>query len=305
MKFSRIKKAYFIFSRKERNASLLLILLIAASIVFPTIENKTGHHVTAGYGEMKNLFKVEEQQSAAEQTVHHEYPERQYDKTADQKINTERELFSFDPNKITAEEWMKLGVPVYIAERIVNYRNKGGYFKQQEDLLKIYGFRQEDYDILKDYIVINPVEKNDINKKEEAVQLPVEMVVTDINVATKDEIMALGFSASLADRIIKFREGLGGIYSMEQLNAVFGMDATVLDHARPFIVIDAGSIRQLSLNTATVEELAKHVYISDELAAEIISYRESSGRFISVSEVMKVKGMYKSLFEKLKPYLTL
>lgn len=53
--------------------------------------------------------------------------------------NTRSILFPFDPNQTSRDQLMSLGFTGFLADRIVNYRNKGGRFFAKADLLKIYG----------------------------------------------------------------------------------------------------------------------------------------------------------------------
>ncbi|MBK8344038.1 MAG: helix-hairpin-helix domain-containing protein [Bacteroidetes bacterium] len=213
-------------------------------------------------------------------------------------------LFEFNPNTISKEQWEQLGVSKFAAERLVNYVAKGGKFKSKSDLLKTYGFTQEDFERLEPYIKIDSIE----NVKSVNNTLPdiaINRVTTNINTASKEQFMQLGFSADNAMRIIKFRENAGGIYSSEQLTSLFGIDMAVLSEAQPFLVADENEIVKLNINTATTSTLAAHIYISDEMAQAIVDYRNATGKFYSLSEIRKVPGMYAGLFEKLKPYLIL
>lgn len=117
--------------------------------------------------------------------------------------------------------------------------------------------------------------------------------------------MELGFSADNAIRIIKFRESAGGIYSLDQLHTVFGIDMETLENVKAYLTVDKNHLIKININTVSFEQLANHAYISDELAQAIIDYKNLTGKFYSINELMKVKGMYPSLFEKLKPYLIL
>ena len=310
MKFNKIKKEYFIFSRKERNASIILIVIIAGAIVFPPVENLlASKSETADYSSMHNYFD-----SIRKTEVNLNEQENNYSESEYQKFNNEtfykpenetvvRQLFYFDPNKIGEEDWLRLGIKENIAKRIINYRNKGGVFRQKSDLLKTYGFSQNDFDALEDYIVIESVGTE--NKFTEKNKIPFngERQITELNSATLDQLLALGFTKETANRILNFIKGVGGVYSPEQIKTIYGIDADQLNEILPFLLIDQTQIRLININSATEEELAKHSYISDELAYAIVEYRTATGRFVSVSEIMKIKGMYPALFEKLKPYL--
>ncbi|MDD2377892.1 MAG: helix-hairpin-helix domain-containing protein [Bacilli bacterium] len=68
------------------------------------------------------------------------------------------------------------------------------------------------------------------------------------------------------------------------------------------IINDTGKI---SLNTATIEELLTLPGIGETKAKSIIKYREEVGSFKNIEEIMNIKGIGKSTFEKFKDYLTL
>ena len=62
-------------------------------------------------------------------------------------------------------------------------------------------------------------------------------------------------------------------------------------------------IKQVNLNTATVEELTKLPGIGEAKAQNIIRYRESFP-FESIEQLKEVSGIGDALFEKVKDYLT-
>ena len=79
-----------------------------------------------------------------------------YIATSDTAINdtVKQELFFFDPNTLAEDGFVKLGLSQKIIHTLINYRNKGGYFKTPEDIRKIYGLSKADADRLIPYIRI-------------------------------------------------------------------------------------------------------------------------------------------------------
>ncbi|MCU9611836.1 helix-hairpin-helix domain-containing protein, partial [Escherichia coli] len=55
--------------------------------------------------------------------------------------------------------FVRLGLPLNLANRICNYREKGGQFRKPEDFQKIYGLSVADFERLRPFISINGGEK--------------------------------------------------------------------------------------------------------------------------------------------------
>jgi len=60
----------------------------------------------------------------------------------------------------------------------------------------------------------------------------------------------------------------------------------------------------LDLNTATVEELTKLPEIGEATAKAIVRFREKSGPFRRVEDLLAVRGITKRRIEKLRPLVT-
>ena len=58
--------------------------------------------------------------------------------------------------------------------------------------------------------------------------------------------------------------------------------------------------KKININTATHDELTEIVGIGDVTADRIIEYREKNGGFLSTDEIMKVSGIGKTLYNKIK-----
>ncbi len=60
----------------------------------------------------------------------------------------------------------------------------------------------------------------------------------------------------------------------------------------------------VNINTAGADELKTLSGIGDSRAADIIAYREANGSFGSIEDIMNVSGIGESIFNKIKPYIT-
>lgn len=64
--------------------------------------------------------------------------------------------------------------------------------------------------------------------------------------------------------------------------------------------------KTVNINTATAEEFAKNIpLIGKELAERIVKYREETGDFQVLEELLQVEGFTRELLRRLKPFLLL
>ncbi len=128
------------WSKGERIGVILLLALLIAGVVLYYIPNFQEHpikfDITPYSIQLDSLDKMKKFVRA-----------RRYNRTP-------VVAFPFDPNKIGEDSMKLLGIPHWIAKRMIKYRNNGGRFRKKEDLKKIYGFRKEDYDRLEEYIIL-------------------------------------------------------------------------------------------------------------------------------------------------------
>jgi competence protein ComEA len=59
----------------------------------------------------------------------------------------------------------------------------------------------------------------------------------------------------------------------------------------------------VNINTASAEQLQLLPRVGPALAGRIIAFREANGPFRTVDEILAVKGIGESSFEKLEPYI--
>ena len=210
-------------------------------------------------------------------------------------------LFCFDPNTVSGENLNKLGFSKKQIRTLNNYRKKGGVFFTKEDLLKIYGIQKDQYIILEPYIKIE--EKINVIKSENII---IEKKLVEINTATKEELIKLkGIGAAYAERIIKYRNKLGGFYKKDQLLEVYGMDSLRYSGLCNDAVVDTCEIRKININNADYKTLISHPYLNKYQTESILKYKELLGSFSGIEQIYQNKLLNKEEFFKLKPYLEL
>jgi len=82
-----------------------------------------------------------------------------------------------------------------------------------------------------------------------------------------------------------------------------GLLAFVLCLSLPGMVLAAEGT--IDLNTATAKQLEQLPGVGKEIAQRIVSYRKDIGAFKSVDELLRVKGIGKGKFAKVKELITI
>ena len=70
--------------------------------------------------------------------------------------------------------------------------------------------------------------------------------------------MVPGIGSVFAKRIIKYRDLLGGFYSVEQLGEVYGIDEDRYEAMKSWFSVDPSVISHLFVNQLSAKKLASH-----------------------------------------------
>jgi competence ComEA-like helix-hairpin-helix protein len=200
------------------------------------------------------------------------------------------------------EDYLALGFTEKQSASILNYRNKGGTFRNKKDFSKMYAVSAARYQLLEPYIVIRDsvnvsTSKKQIFKIADHSGYP----IVELNTASAedlDKLPLIGFSR--AERIIKYREALGGFYSKEQLREVYGIDSTCFAAIRNRVRADPQLIRHTNINSDSL----RHPYLPYKLVKVILAYRKEHGNFSQPGDIRKVTLLNEDIYLKIAPYLT-
>jgi competence ComEA-like helix-hairpin-helix protein len=238
-------KDYFIFSRKERVAVIILLVVMAAFIGLPFL-----------FSPKEDTVEVNEQLQQQLALLQQNNPPENYNQSnatitetpstvSYQQSATKDSLFYFNPNTLDENGWKLLGVSDKTIHTILNYRNKGGKFYKPEDIEKIYGFNKDLAARLVPYVQIKNDEKNVVAKtfvkKDSSSSSPKifaakKLSVININAATADDFKNLpGIGDVLSNRIIKYRNAMGGFKSVDDVKKTYGLSDSVFQIIKPYL----------------------------------------------------------------------
>jgi len=227
-------------------------------------------------------------------------PHLQFQETDEVQGSTKStaELFFFDPNSSSDIDFHRLGLTDKQIETIRNYQKKGGSFRNNSDFFKMWGLTDHQKNALSDYIRI---EKSEIaRQKMEAVT---EIKTMDINTADSTELELLpGIGDKLSKRIVKYRDMLGGFYSMTQLKEVYGLNEQTIQLIAPKLTIDHTKIKKIDWNFADAFELSKHPYLRNNLSKQIVKFRSKNGSIDNLEVLRDSMILNIEEYNRLKPY---
>ncbi|MBC7866572.1 MAG: helix-hairpin-helix domain-containing protein [Gloeobacteraceae cyanobacterium ES-bin-316] len=311
---------FLYFARKDRRGALVLlsVVLLICSIPFlyPLFID---HSITETSKFDSSLATLKTKQESVKKNKYAQKREddyRPYDHPSSSytsyKPTSKGTLFYFDPNTIGQEEWKKLGLRDKTIATILNFRNKGGKFREPEDIKKIWGLFPDEADRLIPYVQIaeNKYEEEPGSNNFTAVQSKkydagaFTTKILELNGADTAAFIALpGIGSKLSQRIINFRDKLGGFYKVEQVAETFGLPDSVFRKIQPMLQV-SGEVKKINLNMATLDELKLHPYIRYHLANAIVQYRTQHGNYKSVEDIKKIMLVTEEIYNKAVPYLS-
>jgi len=300
-RFRESVKEFFTYVRNERQG---VFWLLALNVLLIIVWISKDAYIAAQTSELYIEYIEKETVDEEGSTVH-------------SSTKKEPELFYFDPNGLSKEDWRKLGLSDKQIRGIHNYEEAGGNFKRKEDVLKMYTVSEELYFELEPYIRIENLhvkepdefkelvepkwkEKEYGSTKEEVV-LPIEL-----NSADTAQLESLrGIGPVYAKNMLKYRALLGGYHSKSQLNEVYGLreNPELVKSISENLTIDTLSIKKMDLNAVTAEELADHIYIKWKVANAIVAYRNAHGPYKKVPALLECALVDEALLTKIAPYL--
>lgn len=293
------------FSRSQANGFLLLLPLLAVVLVSkPLFQHWRSRTISASADEA-DIRKLDSMLVLLQLRPESSRILRQYPG-----------FKPFDPNSASLDLLTTVGLDSAVALRMMNYRLKGGRFRVKRDVLKIYGVDSAWYTAAESFILLpdsgrirdRKANHNDRMLSENVIsRKATSPTISDLNTADTLALMRVrGVGKKLAERILKYRNALGGFVSVEQLYEVYRLDSAAIGELRKSFFVGPDFIPvQLAVNTALREQLAVHPYLSPRAANAIVTYRFQHGDFSGLRDLQKIPLIDSVTLKKLLPYLKL
>ncbi len=227
---------------------------------------------------------------------------------AKKTVKRKKHVFDFDPNLLSEDSLRLLGFSKYVTNNIVKYRASGGRFKHADDLQKVYGldsvFFKEIYSLIDIIFPKTSPHSKKVDKKSVVSEKPkLALKSIDINLADTTEFKKIkGIGSVYANRIVKFRNSLGGYFSIDQIREVWGISDSLFLEVKPYLSMGSSTLQKRNINLLDKDLLAKHPYIDWRKAKIITNYKKMHGDFKSMEDFKKLHGIEEGFLDTLTQY---
>lgn len=301
---------YLTFTRKERMGVLVLLVIILLLFILPYfIRPETGSRDPKAYqkyredvrkfqsgirsaadkSDLKGLndaysgqhnteavsFGNEDQQTAGTY-ISREQRHAAPNENKSDETKHKSELFYFDPNQTSPDDWRRLGLPDKLILTISHYLQKGGSFRTAADLKKLYGLRADDFERLFPYVRISNSGKTAFPAQSHRIELHQQYY------RKHNEV---DYSVNYA------RSKLNG-----DRNNIPPAEYSVYDLTKK-------EPEELDINLADSAVWSRLPGIGFRLACRIVHFREKLGGFYSIDQVRETFGLSDSTFRLIRPFL--
>ncbi|MGB5361579.1 MAG: helix-hairpin-helix domain-containing protein, partial [Eudoraea sp.] len=218
-------------------------------------------------------------------------------------------IYPFNPNFITDYKGYTLGLSNEEIDRLHVFRSENRWVNSTKEFQQVTLISDSLLKILAPYFNFPEWKNRTKIKEKERKQKSVltEVRYKDLNQANPEELKLIyGIGDKLSARIVKFRNRLGGFMVNEQLYDVYGLqEEVVLRILEEFRVKEQPIIKRININTATREEMEQLIYINQNLAIQIVNYRDSVGIIQSFNELLKIEDFPADKIDRIELYLSL
>lgn len=154
--------------------------------------------------------------------------------------------------------------------------------------------RVEEKDILKNQVKVEKSEE----KKES------QQGINDVNTIGLEEMISLGVTKATADKIIKYREEVGVIRSIEELKNIKGIGDKRLEKLRLILIVNEnnlGNQKKININDISSNKLAYYGFSKEEIK-KIQKWKAEKGSIFSSVDLIEVVG--EKRYDEIKNMIT-
>ncbi|MDH7444918.1 helix-hairpin-helix domain-containing protein [Aquimarina sp. 2201CG14-23] len=285
-------KSHFEIHRRFRNGILLLSLFLFGLVLifywYPTSRNDVEH--------FQELAEFQAQIEA--------------NKLAANEKKKSYRLKPFNPNFITDYKGYVLGLSPEELDKLDAFRKENKWINSASDFKRVTGVsdsllaRISPLFKFPDWVQHSKNQKPYKKKKYSVKSFSQKEDLNSISVVELQD--KIGVPDFIAERIIKYRNELGGFISDLQLKDVKGLYGNQRTKILAlYTVKNKKEIKKINVNVASVKELMEVPYFDFETALDIRDFIEANNGISNFEELGKIEGFSLEKIDRIELYLTL
>lgn len=315
---SRLKD-FFYYSRTERNGVISLISILLLLLLLPYTYSYFSTKTLLDFSPWKADITAFEEGLSQKSLANNNSKKWNVEKVRGHKsVPVALKPQKFDPNTVSPMDLEAMGLPNSTIKGILNYRAKGGQFRDKESLEKIYTLSQAHYQQLYPFIDLKPRSEKATQEKNVEPSEPKPLAAAfdfDPNTATGETFEALGLESNTIRSILNYREKGGQFRKVEDFKKIYTLPDRLYQHLKANIKIvqkptysntkkyTPKSYRKIDINTANLEDFQQFRGIGPSYAKRILKMREGLGGFLNIQQVGELYKLPDSTFQIMLPYL--
>lgn len=214
-----------------------------------------------------------------------------------QRHTLRTELTEFSLDSVGEGYLTLLGFTPKQAALVIRYRDMIGGYPTFEKFEECYAVDSIMAARLRPYIIFPTPTNEELDEADTT-------ILIDINGADVETlVMVRGIGQKSAKQIVRYRELLGGYYSVEQISELQTVTEENFLIILPQICCDSSKIKKININFAAQNELETHPYLSSRMLKQIINHRELKGGWSTIEEMIEDKIFTQEEAARIAPYL--
>ena len=177
------------------------------------------------------------------------------------------------------------------AAKLATYRNRYAYNSEL--------YRKNDH-----YDLGTAKSFSDDSLKKQPQKPQYAIVKVELNRADTSDIMRIpGFGSKRAQKIVEYRNKLGGFYDLSQLKEIYILQNISTEYVAKYFTANRQLIRKININQCDYKTLIAHPYFDSYLTKTILNYRQKNGSIRDMDHLREITHIYAELEEKLVWYV--
>tara|TARA_R110002124_G_scaffold107047_7_gene259303 strand:- start:2978 stop:3856 length:879 start_codon:yes stop_codon:yes gene_type:complete len=288
----KIVKPYFWYNKSQRNGVFFLLLLIIAlqiAISFVDFSNDAEY-----FNSKESIALNVKIDSLKIVEVEKRKPK----------------IYPFNPNYITDYKGAQLGMSMQEIDRLLAFRKRNKFINSANQFQKVTQVSDSLLHQISPYFKFPDwvVKQQQNSVKESTLKLTkskTKLSTRDLNFATAKDFQTIsGVNEYLAQRILKYRNKLGGFSYQNQLQEVWKLNTTTAKRIlNVFKIIDKPIIKKINVNTASFKQVLSNPYIDYNLCKKIFAFRDEVAELQSIEELKNIEGFPVDKYDRIVLYL--